>query len=130
MTDKKKDDGAIGEIEMTLISSRHLNGLTLPEKIRLIIDGVKDNKIVILEQGLSPTEESQLIESTMVEIDPNAFSGLEIESYAPDSSWFHRILRRRPRAQMTIIGPAKKLRAIKKDRDMLDAVVLATGEEQ
>ena len=44
------------------------------------MDEVYD-KIVILETGLSPDEESKLIEITMSEIHPEGFTGIEIETH-------------------------------------------------
>ena len=67
-------------IQIDLISSQKMDELTTMEKIRMILDGVRSDKIVILETGLSPDEESKLIEVTMSEINPDGFTGIEIET--------------------------------------------------
>ena len=56
----------------------HLDG-----EIRLILDEVIAGNIVVLEKGLSPEESSKLIEMTMMEINPDGFSGIEMETYPP-----------------------------------------------
>ena len=54
------DDGDDG-VRIDMISGARMEGLTGMEKIRLILDGVREGNIVILEEGLSPDEESKLI---------------------------------------------------------------------
>ena len=59
-------------VQIDLVSGQRMEGLASMEKIRIILDGVHDGNIVILEEGLTPEEESRLIEVTMTEIDPEA----------------------------------------------------------
>jgi len=68
-------------VQIDLISGQRMSGKTSMEKIRMILDGVRDGKIVVLETGLTPDEESKLIEVTMSEINPDDFTGIEIESF-------------------------------------------------
>ena len=56
--------------------------MTTMEKIRLILDDVMEGNIVVLEKGLTPDEQSRLIEVTMLEITPDGFSGIEMETYS------------------------------------------------
>lgn len=112
-------------IRMDLISDERLSRLTSMEKIRLILDNVRSGGIVILETGLTPDEQSTLIEMTMREILPDDFSGIEIETYPgkqKNNSMFSRLVRgeETPR-RMTVIGPANQLKMIKKDRDLISA---------
>lgn len=73
-------------VQIDLVSGERMKNLRSMEKIRLILDGVRDGNIVILEEGLSPDEESKLIEVTMTEISPDEFAGIEIESYPQQES--------------------------------------------
>lgn len=57
-------------VQIDLISGERMEGMASMEKIRMILDGVHDGNIVILEEGLTPDEESRLIEVTMAEISP------------------------------------------------------------
>ncbi|MCK4928897.1 MAG: DUF2073 domain-containing protein [Methanosarcinales archaeon] len=113
-------------VQMDLISEDKLSRLTAMEKIRMILDGVKKGKILVLESGLTPSEEAKLIEMTMTEITPDEFAGIEIESYPSKNN--QKILDklfRKPviRTRLTVIGPANQLKTLKKDRDLISALV-------
>jgi len=117
------DDG----VQIDLISGARMAGLTSMEKIRLILDGVRDGNIVILEQGLSPDEESKLIEVTMTEISPDEFNGIEIETYpnsqTADQGFLDRLMGRRSANKLTVIGPANQIETLQKDEDFISALV-------
>jgi hypothetical protein len=114
-------------IQIDLISAEKMHGLTSMEKIHLILDQVREGNIVILEKGLSPDEQSALIEMTMHEILPDGFNGIEIESYPSqeESPGFLRKLLGRTsfESRLTVIGPANQLRMIRKEKDFLSAWV-------
>ena len=114
-------------VQIDLVSGQRMDGLTSMEKIRMILDGVHDGKIVILEEGLSPDEESKLIEVTMTEISPDEFSGIEIETY-PNSSGNHagligRLMGRREASKLTVIGPADRIETLHKDETLISTLV-------
>jgi hypothetical protein len=113
-------------VQLDFISEDRLAQMTPMEKIRLILDEVRSSKILVLERGLTPDEEAKLIELTMTEITPDEFSGIEIESYPTKqtTSLFGKILgKNTTRTRLTVIGPADQLKTIKKDRDMITAIV-------
>ncbi|HDM36133.1 MAG TPA: DUF2073 domain-containing protein [Candidatus Syntrophoarchaeum butanivorans] len=118
-------------VQLDLISYDMLSGMTPMEKIRMILDRVRDGAVVILERGLTPEEEAKLIEYTMTEIEED-FPGIEIESYPSEAkrSWIGRILGKgivhQPR--LTIIGPAEQLKTTSKDRDFISAVISMKDE--
>ena len=117
------DDG----VQIDMISAQRMEGLTSMEKIRMILDGVHDGNIVILEEGLTPDEESKLIEVTMAEIDPDGFNGIEIETYpqndARDQSLLGRIMGQEDTAKLTVIGPANQIETLHKDENLISALV-------
>ncbi|WP_255169366.1 DUF2073 domain-containing protein [Natrononativus amylolyticus] len=123
------DDGKGADgVQIDLISGERMNGLTSMEKIRMILDGVHDGNIVILEEGLSPDEESKLIEVTMAEISPDEFNGIEIETYPKsstrDSSLLGRIMGTDESAnKLTVIGPANQIETLHKDETLISALV-------
>ena len=90
------------------------------EKLRFILDGVKAGNIVILEGGLTTEEQMQLIELTMTEVDDD-FPGIELNGYPSKRSFFNL----RKKTRLTVIGPAKMMRTIKKDKDLISTVVSA-----
>jgi hypothetical protein len=118
-------------IQIDLISEERLLRLTPMEKIRLILDDVKKGNIVVLEKGLPPDEASKLIEITMMEIMPDGFTGIEMETYparegpAGISGIISRVVGKRPEARLTVIGPANQIKMIKKEKDLISAWVSA-----
>jgi len=117
------DDG----VRIDMISGARMEGLTVMEKIRLILDGVRDGNIVILEEGLSPDEESRLIEVTMTEISPDDFTGIEIETYpkAETSSqgFLGKLMGRESTQELTVIGPANRIETLHKDENLISTLV-------
>ncbi|MFP8957689.1 DUF2073 domain-containing protein [Natrialbaceae archaeon A-CW3] len=124
---KANDDRRDG-VQIDLISGERMDGLASMEKIRMILDGVHDGNIVILEEGLSPDEESKLIEVTMAEISPDEFNGIEIETYPKsgtrDSSLLGRLMGNDDTAnKLTVIGPANQIETLHKDETLISALV-------
>lgn len=121
-----KQNGQDG-VQIDLISAERMSELRTMEKIRMILDGVHDGNIVVLEQGLSPDEESKLIEVTMSEIAPDEFNGIEIESYprseTGDSSFLDRLMGRESASKLTVIGPANQIETLHKDENLISALV-------
>ena len=118
-----KQDG----VQIDLISAERMSTLPSTEKINMILDGVHEGKIVVLEDGLSPDEESRLIERTMTQISPDEFNGIEIESYprssTSDSSFLDRLMGRRSTSKLTVIGPANQIETLHKDESVISALV-------
>ncbi|AGB33638.1 Uncharacterized conserved protein UCP004977 [Natrinema pellirubrum DSM 15624] len=122
------DADAPDGVQIDLISGERMAGMATMEKIRMILDGVHDGNIVILEEGLTPDEESRLIEVTMAEISPDEFNGIEIETYPKsetrDSSLLGRIMgSNETEAKLTVIGPANQIETLHKDETLISALV-------
>ncbi len=117
----KKDLG----IAFNLVSRQKINGLNSEEKLNFILKEVKNGKILVLEQGLTPMEQTSLIERTMKEIEHDTFIGVEMEGYSEDSSSFlQKLFGKVKRPRMTLIGPANLLKMIKKDNDMIQTKII------
>ena len=117
----KKDFG----ISFNLVSRQKLGEFTSDEKLKFILKEVKKGKILVLEYGLTPMEQTHLIENTMREIEHDTFIGVEMEGYGQDSpSFIQRIfgITRKPR--MTLIGPADQLKMVKKDNEMIQTKII------
>ena len=126
-TNTDDPDGPDG-IQIDLISGERMSEMATMEKIRMILDGVHDGNIVILEEGLTPDEESKLIETTMAEINPDGFNGIEIETYpksdTKESSLLGRIMGSdESEAKLTVIGPANRIETLHKDETLISALV-------
>ncbi|KAB1192890.1 MULTISPECIES: DUF2073 domain-containing protein [Haloferax] len=127
MPEATASDNGSGGVQIDLFSGNRMANLTSMEKIRLILDGVRDGNIVILEEGLSPDEESKLIEVTMAEISPDEFNGIEIETYprsqTADQSFLDRLMGRQSTQKLTVIGPANQIQTLHKDENLISALV-------
>jgi uncharacterized protein len=120
----------VQKVNINLVSRNMLEGMPQSEKIQFILDEVQGGKVLVLERGLTPTEEAKLIEATMSKIDPETFIGIEMQSYGVDKQGrFARLLgntKQRPR--MAVIGPANLLKTIHKDSQQIQAMIFAPGE--
>jgi hypothetical protein len=115
------------EIAFHLISKDTLAHLSSEEKLAYILNEVKHGRILVLEAGLTPTEQTDLIQTTMREINHDSFIGIEIGGYEPEkTSFIHRMLGKPQRPRMTIIGPAHLLRLIKKDDTRIETAIIPT----
>jgi hypothetical protein len=110
------------EIQLDFISSETMRNKTSKEKIAFILERIKKNVIVVLEEGLTPQEETGLIEATMKEIDAKDFHGIEF--YRMD----HRITGIREKiasliagkkSGLTIVGPTRIVETIKREPDYI-----------
>ena len=114
-------------VQIDLISGDRMDGMASMEKIRMILDGVHDGNIVVLEEGLSPDEEGKLIEVTMSEISPDEFNGIEIETYPKQGSssggLFDRLMGNDDESKLTVIGPANQIETLHKDETLISALV-------
>jgi len=117
----KKDNG----ISFNLVSRQKLDELSSDEKLKFILKEVKKGRILVLEHGLTPTEQTSLIENTMKEIEQDTFIGVEMEGYGEDTPTFLQKLfgiGKRPR--MTMIGPADLVRTVRKDHNMIQNKII------
>ncbi|MES3516081.1 MAG: DUF2073 domain-containing protein [Natronomonas sp.] len=125
---QEDDESEEPGVQIDLISADRINGMRTMEKIRLILDGVHDGNIVILEEGLDPEEESKLIEVTMSEINPDGFTGIEIETYpsgeSSDAGLLGRLMGKNKQPQtLTVIGPADRIETLHKDENLISTLI-------
>jgi hypothetical protein len=119
-------------VRIDLISHERLATLNSHDKIALVLSIVRSGAIVILENGLTPEEQAELIEMTMSEIMPGEFSGIEIETYpagrkGKGKGMISRILGT-DTPRLAVIGPANQIRTIRKDPDIISAWVSSQVE--
>ena len=117
-------------ISIDLISSERLEELGR-DKIRFILDQVKKGKVLVLEKGLTSSEEMELIRVTMTEIDHDSFIGVETPGFTGNLSrrtFLQRLLGRSPPPRMMVVGPAHLLKTIKKDGRTIEALILTREE--
>ena len=113
------------EIPFYLISRSKLDHLSSTEKLAFILSEVKKGRILVLEQGLTPSEQTSLIQNTMKEIDQDTFIGIEMEGYRDEkTSFINRVFGLIKKPRMTVIGPANLLKTIHKDNDTIETMIV------
>ncbi len=127
------DDG----IPITFIAQERLRGLSFDEKLELILDEVRDGKILVLEEALSPDEERRLIQGAMEAVDEE-FPGIEFSSLDGRKDIFDRVLDsvyelagRDRRRGLTVVGNSDVMAQVEKREDSISLLASAAedGEE-
>lgn len=110
-------------LTLQFIPYHEIENLSSTQKILRLLKIAKENKIVLLEGRLKKQEETDLIKTTMEEID-DRFKGIELAVISPekkDAIWYEKIRRNfisfvlGDREGFTIIGPASIVKEIRKD---------------
>jgi uncharacterized protein len=108
-------------LKMDFLSSDALLAHTSMEKIAMIVDKVKGGNLVIIEGGLIPEEEAELIETTMREIDIENFVGIDIYTLEKDKKSLFGISKKKA-VGLTIIGPANTMKTVKKKSNFISMI--------
>ncbi len=121
VTMTKKDKG----IAVNLVSRQKLEQFSSQQKLQFILDEVQNGKVLVLEHGLTPMEQTELIKRTMEEIKEDTFIGIEMEGYGEDKpSFVQKILGIVRKPRMTVIGPADLLQTVSKDSNMIETKII------
>jgi hypothetical protein len=112
-------------LTLQFISYSQIAGLSPGERIKMLLDIVMQQKIVLLEGRLSVEEEKELLKINMEKVD-ETFTGIEFEVIRPETRNTYMKLRRMlaefllgKREGFTIIGPANVVKEIRKDPDKI-----------
>lgn len=108
-------------IKMDFLSSNALLSSSSMEKVSMIVDKVKEGNLVIIEGGLTPEEEAELIETTMREIDIENFVGIDIYTLEKDKKSLFGMSTKKT-VGLTIIGPANVMKTVKKKSNFLSMI--------
>ena len=107
-------------------------------RLKKLLKIVKEEKIVVLEGKLKSEEEAELIQCTMEEISAK-FKGVELAVIYPDIKTTDALKKVRARFYsmllgdrqgLTIIGPAKIVKAIKQDPDKIQLFTEGTPQRK
>ncbi len=127
------------KLKLDFISSGILDSKSPKDRISYILNRVKDGRLLIMDGVMKPEEEMDLIRETMRRVD-DGFPGIEVcslkkqsrlfdvisDKFLDQKEMFQRLLgtlRGRSsmitnlRTGMTLIGPAKVIKRIKKNPD-------------
>lgn len=108
----------MAEIEIEFISSDVMKSKSVDERMKYILDNVKDNKILVIEESMSPQEEAALIEETMKQVSKK-FQGIEVSTLREktEDGLKEKLIRLLGGSTggITVIGPSKLVKRIKKE---------------
>lgn len=130
------EEGSSG-VTIEFLSKTKLQDKTFDEKVDSIIGKVKDNAVLVLEEGWSPEEERHLIENAMEEIDED-FPGIEFLGLTDRDSRIHRakrmfyekVMNEKYREGITIVGNSRVMERVKKERDAVSFLAKLEDEEE
>lgn len=114
-------DNETNALKMDFLSSDALKDRSSIEKISMIVERVKKGEILVIEGGLEPEEEAELIETTMREIDVESFVGIDIYTLEKDESSFFGLSKKKT-VGITIIGPANIMKQVKRKSNFISMV--------
>src|SRR3989344_8471777 len=111
-------------LTIQFVSYSEIESLSSLGRIRTLLNMVKEEKIVFLEGRLTREEETELIKTTMEEIN-ESFRGIELATVNMNNKKDDIIMQKLKnnfismllgnRSGFTVIGPASIVRSIKKD---------------
>lgn len=115
---KKGKDG----VKIEFLSRVSLQNKTFDEKLDLIMDNVKDENILVLEEALSPEEKAELIEKSMEESNED-FPGIEFSGFDSQDGWVEKILGmvtgQKNKEGLLIVGSAQVMEKIEENKDAI-----------
>ncbi|MFB6209077.1 MAG: DUF2073 domain-containing protein [Candidatus Nanohaloarchaea archaeon] len=127
----------MGEEGVTIefLSREKLGEHEFEQKLELILEKVKNDAVLVLEESWTPDEKRELIENSMEEVDED-FPGVEFMGLDSATSklekarnfLYDRILDEEYRRGITIVGNSRVMEKIKEERDSVS--FLAKMEEE
>jgi hypothetical protein len=122
-------------VTIEFFSREKLSDQEFDETLDMVLDKVRDNSVLVLEQGWTPDEKRELITKSMEEIDED-FPGIEFLGLESGTSRFEKaktmfydkFLNEKYRSGITIVGNSRVIEKIKEERDTVS--FLATLEER
>ncbi len=118
------------DLELEFISSDMLGEKISDDRVKYILQRVKKNKILVVEETLSAREEAQLIEATMNQIN-DQFTGIEISTLKDktEGGLKQRLIKLLGGSTggLTVIGPSKLIKRIKQEPQQ---ITMLAGEKK
>lgn len=127
----------MGEDGVTIefLSKEKLNSVEFEQKLDLVLEKVKDNAVLVLEESWAPSEKRELIKTSMEEVDDDfpgvEFMGLNSENTRLEKARnfvYDKFLNEDYRRGITIVGNSRVMEKIKEEKDTVS--FLAKMEEE
>ncbi|MFB6088475.1 MAG: DUF2073 domain-containing protein [Candidatus Aenigmatarchaeota archaeon] len=122
MTSKKEGEEERKGITIEFLSKKNLQGKDFNEKLEMIMEKVRKEQILVLEEALTPEEKSKLIEKSMENVDDD-FPGIEFSGFDPEKPWYQKFINRfigkEPKEGLLIVGSSNILEKVDEERDSI-----------
>ncbi len=108
-------------LQMDFIPKKFTVNLSKSEKIKFILERVMDDRIILLEEGLAPTEQLDLVSETMKNITFDEFTGIEVITFNGANilqSSKRGIWKKKSETKMTMIAPSGKVSSVQEGRNI------------
>lgn len=114
------DDG----VTIEFLSRDRLAENEFEDKLDIVIDKVKNNAVLVLEESWTPDEKRQLIQNSLEEVDED-FPGVEFMGLETGNTKLHKakrmllnaLMKDEYRRGLTIVGNSRVMEKIKEERD-------------
>lgn len=120
-------------IPIEFISRQRIDDQGFEEKLELILEEVKEGKILVLEESLSPEEETRLIQGAMEKVSDD-FPGIEFSSLEGHEDLFDRVINnfyslvgRERKRGLTIVGNSDVMEKVEKREDSV-SLLASSGD--
>lgn len=111
-------------VTIEFLSRDKLSNNNFEDKLELILEKVRDDAVLVLEESWTPEEKRELIQNSMQEVSED-FPGVEFMGLAGEPSkvnkakrlFFQKVLNEDYRRGLTIVGNSRVMEKIKEERD-------------
>ncbi len=111
-------------VTIEFLAKDKLGGDSFEDKLDSVLEKVKDNYVLVLEEGWTPEEKRSLIQASMEQIDDD-FPGVEFLGLDSGNSrfdrakevFYNRVLDKEYREGLTIVGNSRVMEKVKEERD-------------
>lgn len=122
-------------VTIEFLSRDKLSHKEFDDKLEVVLEKVRDNSVLVLEESWTPEEKRELIQNSMEEVDDD-FPGVEFMGLNSDENrfdqlrnmFYEKILDQKYRKGLTIVGNSRVMEKIKEERDTVS--FLAKLEDQ
>lgn len=122
-------------VTIEFLSREKLTDQEFNDKLDLILEKVRDNAVLVLEEAWTPEEKKELIQTSMEEADEN-FPGVQFMGIDSGNSRiqkaknlvYSKVLNEQYRQGLTIVGNSRVMEKIKEEKDSVS--FLAKLEEE
>lgn len=111
-------------VTIEFLSKDKLTDQDFEDKLDVVLDKVQENAVLVLEEAWTPEEKSQLIQSSMEEVDEDfpgvEFLGLDAGNSRLDKAKrlvYKNFLNEEYRRGLTIVGNSRVMEKIKEEKD-------------